>query len=98
MGWPINKRNGPNKNYDDVYGSRSPTSVEDGILIRIIHIEARRQKSRGHEKTCCDCRLQRKSAAVVSSFAHGPEQRERKADVEAGKQPRPKRHAYIPHV
>src|SRR5437660_11713674 len=95
---PINKRDGSNKNHGEVQRSRPPAPMEDGILIRIIHIEARRQKSRGYEKRGGNRSLQSKSAAVVSGFAHGPEQRERQADVEGGKEPRPKRYPRIPHV
>src|SRR5437879_805639 len=98
MGRPINKRDYSNKNYGDVRGSRSPGAMKERILIDIVHIESRGQKPRGDKESRGNRRLQCESAAVVSNFAHGPEQRQGKSEVKAGEQPDPDRYARVPHI
>src|SRR5207302_1604595 len=79
-------------------GSRSPGAMKERIVIDIVHIEARGQKPRGDEKCSGDGGLQCESATVVSNFAHGPEKRQGKSKVKAGKQADPDWHARVPHV
>src|SRR5467141_3053076 len=98
MGRPINERDCSNKNHGEVHGSRSPGAMKERILIHIVHIESRGQEPRGDEKPRRYRCLQRQSAAVVSYFPHGPEQRHGKTDVKARKEPHPNRYTYIPHV
>jgi len=72
--------------------------MKERIVIDIVHIEARGQKPRGDEKCSGDGGLQCESATVVSNFAHGPEKRQGKSKVKAGKQADPDWHARVPHV
>src|SRR5205823_14299469 len=68
MGRPINKREGSDKNHGEMPGSRTARAMKERILIRVVHIESRRQEPRGHKKNRGNRCLQRQSAAVVSNF------------------------------
>src|SRR5437773_7791802 len=78
---PVQQRNYSNKDYCEVRRSGSPGAMKERILIDIVHVEARGQKARGDEKSRSNRCLQCEGAMVVSNFAHGPEQSQRKREM-----------------